>query len=251
MTTPPTPDPVLAWLEEGPSELPDETRRAIAVDVHSTNQRRRGFIASWRATNVNGMSRLVLGAIAVVVAVGAGLYLFGRGGPTGQVGGPPTRAPAAPTESASPTGSIQPSAVIPDMTVTFDSEFSGFSLRHPVGANIVRAASVWSVSVEGTEGFDFIGPGEPDFGMFRAASTVAPKNSVIDPWIDAFVTGAAVGTCNPPRSTLPATVVIGRRVHVFTLFFDSADRRAVFDAFIATVDLRPEDALEAPSASPS
>jgi len=44
------------------------------------------------------------------------------------------------------------------------------------------------------------------------------------------------------EATVVATVVVGRRVYLFTLFNDEPDRRAVFDAFAETIDLRPEDA---------
>ena len=36
---------VAAWLEEGPNELPESTRRAIAVDVRTTHQSRRSVWA--------------------------------------------------------------------------------------------------------------------------------------------------------------------------------------------------------------
>ena len=105
MTTPRLPDPILsAWLEEGPNELPDQTRRAIAVGVRTTNQRRRGVFAPWRDTNVNGNTRLVVATIAVVVAVGGGLYLFGNRapGPSGGVGGQPSPSTAPASATASP-----------------------------------------------------------------------------------------------------------------------------------------------------
>ena len=110
MTTPRLPDPTLSdWLEEGPNELPDETRRAIAVGVRITHQRRRGVFAPWRDTNVNGITRLVVATIAVVVAVAGGLYLFGNRapGPPGVVGGQPST-PTAPANEKAPTARASP-----------------------------------------------------------------------------------------------------------------------------------------------
>jgi hypothetical protein len=264
MTTRRNPDPIVsAWLEEGPNRLPDVTRRAIAVDVRTTNQSRRGLIAPWRVLTVNGMSRLVLGTIAVVVALG-GLYLFGnRGpGPSSGVGGEPSPT-LAPSEPSSPPPSAKPSAVAGlELTETFVSSQHGYAVAHPAGVTPQPGPS--------TDKPDFIRATQPDFGVFRASSVEAPDGVSIDEWIDEFLTGAG-SACNPPRSTLQeisvdgqagrvrygcpgeveATVVVGRRVYLFTLFSDAPDAKAVFDAFAATIDLRPEDAVETPSPTPS
>ena len=76
----------------------------------------------------------------------------------------------------------------------------------------------------------------------------------IDDWLDEVFAGAAAEMCNAPRSELPeisidgmagcirdepaddieATIVVGRRLYVFTLFGAS---RPVFDAIAATIDL--------------
>ena len=39
-----------------------------------------------------------------------------------------------------------------------------------------------------------------------------------------------------------ATVVAGGRLYLFTLLHERSDARAFFNAFAATIDLRPEDA---------
>ena len=49
---------------------------------------------------------------------------------------------------------------------------------------------------------------------------------------------------------IEATVVAGGRLCLFTPLHDRSDARAVFEAFAATIDLRPEDAA-APSSTPS
>ena len=97
---------------------------------------------------------------------------------------------------------------------------------------------------------------------------MAPEGVSINAWIEQSLTPAA-GDC--PGATLrpitidgaagrvrdgcpeevEAIVAVGRRVYVFTLFHDGPDARAMFDAFVATIDLRPEDAQESPSSSPS
>ena len=45
---------------------------------------------------------------------------------------------------------------------------------------------------------------------------------------------------------IEATVVAGGRLYLFTLAHDRSDARAVFDAFVATIDLTPETAVDFP-----
>ena len=177
---------------------------------------------------------------------------------------------AVTTAAASPTISSPPpsSATDPDMTQTFVSAHSGYSIRYPAGSTTEEAAEPWSPDSTDNAGFDFIrGLG----GVLRGGSIMAPDGVSIDGWIDESITGATVGDCNAPRTTLPeiiidghvgrvrdacpdeveATVVVGRRVYLFTLFNDQPNARALFDAFAATIDLRPEDARADPSPKPS
>lgn len=180
---------------------------------------------------------------------------------------------SAVSPTISPTGvaTPPPSAVVPEMTETFISSNYGFSVRYPDSGTIEPATSLWSpVNVPWPDGaFDYTK--SELSGVFRAASATAPEGFSMDDWIDAFITNTSVGTCNPPRSTLPeisidgqsgrirdgcpgeveATVVVGQRAYVFTLFSDAPNARAVFDAIAATIDLRPEEALEVPSPTPS
>ena len=100
---------------------------------------------------------------------------------------------------------------------------------------------------------------------FKGASTeiAAVARVSIDDWtsIDVRSTTRRAGGCDVPRSQqaeitidgqsgriaecpnqIEATVVAGGRLYLFTLSHDRSDARAVFDAFAATIDLRPEDA---------
>ena len=67
------PDAILAaWLEEGPNQLPDTTRRAIAVSTRTTHQSRLPVWLPWRYPSMNGMTRFALAAAAVVAVVVGG-----------------------------------------------------------------------------------------------------------------------------------------------------------------------------------
>lgn len=106
MTAQRDPDVILAaWLDEGPTELPGVTRRAIVGALPTTNQARRGPLAPWRFFGMNTPLRLAALAAALVIATAGALYLvgprFGIGGP----GPTPTVAPT-PSPSPSPTQSV-------------------------------------------------------------------------------------------------------------------------------------------------
>ena len=96
----PTRDPnatVAAWLDEGPTDLPDATRRAILTALPTTKQARRGLLAPWRFFQMNTYTRLAAVALVAVVAVGGALYFLGRGGGVGSQSPTPTPPPIATT----------------------------------------------------------------------------------------------------------------------------------------------------------
>ena len=84
------PDAILAaWLDEGPTRLPEPTRRAIAVNTRTTTQRRRPVWMPPRRPLMNTYARWAVAAIAVVLAIGGAAYFLAPAG--GQVGGPADR----------------------------------------------------------------------------------------------------------------------------------------------------------------
>ena len=93
------PDEILAaWLDEGPTRLPDATRRAIAVAARTTDQKRRSMWAPWRIVPMPMFARVAAVAIAVIAIAGGAVYFLG---PNQGVGVPP---PAAlPTASSALT----------------------------------------------------------------------------------------------------------------------------------------------------
>ncbi len=94
------PDAILAaWLDEGPTGLPEPTRRAIAVNTRTTTQRRRPVWMPPRRPLMNTYARWAVAAIAVVLAIGGAAYFLAPAG--GQVGGPPIATPSASPSSGS------------------------------------------------------------------------------------------------------------------------------------------------------
>ena len=60
--------------------------------------------------------------------------------------------------------------------------------------------------------------------------------------------GSRGGSGRSVRAEIEATVVVGGRLYLFTLYLEASDARAVFDAYASTIDLRPEEAASpAPS----
>jgi hypothetical protein len=114
MTTPRDPDEILAaWLDDGPTRLPDQTRRAIAVSLPMTRQRRYALGVPRRFATMSSTIKFAFGAVGVVALVLGGALLLGQGGSGGSVGGvggaPTLSLVPSPTPTAIPTPSPTPS----------------------------------------------------------------------------------------------------------------------------------------------
>lgn len=286
MTVPRDPDAIVAaWLEEGPDVLPESTRRAIEVTTRTTNQARHLTWLPWRASNMNGMTRLALAGAAVLAVVVVGLFVLrpgtDRSGGVGGPGSPVPSASSAPSASPLPSASPAPStSAIPEPPVgalsqAFTSPTFGYSIQYPAG---------WTVTP--TTGEGPTGGGADDFvsaaggWYFRALSVAVPDGVVVDDWIRQTLTHSNDAACAPPRDTLEsvtidgregrilgfcgvplapqieATVVVEKRAYLFTLYdaqeaASEEEARALFDAFTATIKLNPEDAEGSPGPNPS
>ena len=158
----------------------------------------------------------------------------------------------------------------PAMTTTFVSPTYGYSSGYIRGLTL--ATKRWDPrnqpldDINLDDRFDAV---ETGLGAYlEGASTPVPDGISIDGWVDEFVTPAVAGGCGVPRSQqaeitidgqpgriaecqdqVEATVVAGGRLYLFILYRSSRDARAMFDSWIATIDLRPEDAA-VPSSTP-
>jgi hypothetical protein len=251
-----------AWLEDGPTRMSDRAVLSALEEIHTTRQRR----AWWPARRATPVNIFVRAAIAAVLVVGVGLLAINvlpRQPDGSGVGGQPT---ASPTPSTSAPASPVQSAAIPDLTQTFVSSTNGFSIGYTDDATIEPATVVSNPFVEqDNKEFDYIiieqlevRGGVPVGNTFRGASTLVTGTASIDDWIDR---GYQPGGCTVRRSEQPeitldgqpgriwegcpneieATVAVGRRVYIFSLFGDAISR-GVFDAYASTIDLRPEEA---------
>ena len=253
------PDEILAaWIDEGPTDLPDATRRAIVNALPMTKRARRGLFAPWSFTAMNGTTRIVATALVAIVAVGAALYLIRPGPGFGGPGPSPTPTTPAP----SPTKAI---VAIPDPTIyAFTSPLYGYSAIYPNGWINSAATEVWADQTN-FEMWDS-NLNAPWVDKAYQAATGVTMTGVAMPfaagtdqeaWIESYLalpTGTTA-TCEFIAGEMELIVIDGRparltnkcdhvayviadsRIYVFAISLPSDP--AVFPAFLSTVKLPP------------
>jgi hypothetical protein len=175
-------------------------------------------------------------------------------------------------------GGPAPEASPPALTQTFTSGLYGYAIDFPSTFWTATAGTVlWVPGVTpGTDGWSdrFLPPST--INGFRAASAAVPNGVTTpdDPRIQ-NITDYRAGECGPASSTLgdividgqpgkvrlsceeiEATVFVGGRIYLFTLFLDTvppytiAGGRTLFEAMMGSVQLTPETAeVAGPAAS--
>lgn len=160
----------------------------------------------------------------------------------------------------------------PGLTTTFVSPTNGFSFKYLDRGGLKTAKELWDPVTQPRpdnsgaydDPFDTVETGL--YAFFKGASTVIPDGVSIDAWVDQYVSPIGCGVLRSQQAEITidgqsgrisecageidATVVAGGRLYLFILLHSRSDARAFFDAFVATIDLRPEDAA-VPSISPS
>jgi hypothetical protein len=134
MNQPRDPDAIIAtWLDDGPIDLPDETRRAIAVGLRTQPRVRR--VAILGGSSMLALNRLAAAA-AIVLAVGALTAVLvmssARTGPSG------ARTPTS-SQAASPTPFTSPTV--------FTSPTYRYSATLPAGWLVIPAQRSWDGSL--------------------------------------------------------------------------------------------------------
>ena len=272
---------VAAWLDAGPSDLPDATRRAILSALPTTSQARRGLLAPGRRFLMSTPTRLAGFALVAIVAIGGAIYILNPRSDTGVPVATPspspivTPTPALPSPTATPAPTPFPT-VNPD-TATWTAYTSGrygYSLAYPSGWRVAPASLLGEVpgsrfefwSSSGDAADRFINPFKPrDLQEhLTAMATEVPAGMTDAAWIDAWETlpdGFTLDStdCLTTAAEMPAVTISGHEGRISTkcetaafLFVDGwmylfsvESDEALFRAFLSTVQ------LPAPVPSPS
>lgn len=190
---------IQAYLESGPAELADRVLWAARAQIKTTRRRRARFawLTPWRDHPMNQSTRLLLaggGTLALVVAIGAGL--FGSS--------PKTDVGQNPSIGASPSSSAASSVAAPSIGATA-----------PVAASSAKTIPIYPAIAVGTLAQAWTTPGgkasmlgipevAPDGRIWVASCTddafriLTPAGKLAETW------GPAVGDPNHFKFTLPA-----------------------------------------------
>jgi hypothetical protein len=224
--------------------------------------------------DMDRFARLAIPAAVAIAAAAFGLAVFGCGTP----GGPPS---ASPSRSPSPSPSTSPSvsAVAPPaLTGTFTSTMHGISISYPDGWIPRAATEPWATGLPtfGAAFSDVIYDATLEDHLFLNLASQPLGGDTGEQWADRALNAPEwEDTCDPPIESVsigggPGRVVVhcggsltaatwaGERAYQIILYtstenpeLDAAFDRDWFLEVLATVQLHPEDAIDAvPSASP-
>ena len=250
---------------EAPHRAPDWVLGQALSTIDTTKQRRVLIRVPWRVPPMNSFAKLAV-ATVVVVSVGlVGLAVLrpGTGSNVGGPGGTPAPSPSpspSPAASASPGPSVSP---LPALTETFTSAIHGISVSYPSGWKLQPATEPWTSGVvRGESKFaDVIYEKEAD-SPFIAVASQPLAGKTLDSWATEYLAqfdcvptepvtvDGASGVLADCQEGPHALVSVEGRGYLIWLY--RADDLDWFREILATVQLHPEDALDAaPSTSPS
>lgn len=264
MTASRDPDRLIqAFLDEGEEQLDDRIYDTVRASIEQ--QRQRVFLGPWSTPTMNKFVTFGLAAAAVIVAILIGAQLLGS--PGGGLGNPPS-------PSQEPTATPEPSTSslsAPPLTQTFTSTLHGITVSYPEGWTTQAATEPWTGA---TFPLSFPAPQvdwlyDPilEADLFLAIASQPIGDSTPDGWVGRQM-ASEEGCGASDRLTLDGggTGLIGQGCPVAVVA--TADRgywiqlytgssapvtydQAWFEEVLGTVQLHPEDAVDAaPSPSP-
>jgi hypothetical protein len=219
--------------------------------------------------------RRALRLVTTMSIVLLGAALVGGFAASGSLSNDATPAPPAGETEKDPT-----MIDFPALTTTFVSPRNGFSIKLPERVEVTTADQVWGLSKRAEDGFDVAETGSGavfmgastnqggiglSFGCDGCSTDELVDHYLLDPGVDSNERRILPNSCGVPRSEqaeitidrqpgrisecedrIEATVLVGGRLYLFVLLHDGSDARAVFDAFVDTIDLTPETAIDFP-----
>lgn len=253
---------------EASPRAPDRVLQAALATIEDTRQRRAVLGLPWRLSNMNAYAKLAVAAVAVVAVVGVWLALmWGGAAPPGEG---PTASPPIPSSLPSPSPSSpatiapSPTSAGPALTETFTSDIHGISISYPDGWAITAATEPWTTSGPPTltdPAGDFVyDPARGQGHLFLALASQPLSGMSPDEWASDLV---ALLECGPTEPVVidgaegviatdchMALISTDGRGYVILLYVSGDDPglgdifdRRWFEDVLATVELRPEDAV--------
>jgi hypothetical protein len=247
------------YATEAPLRAPDRVLATALETIDITPQRRALVRVPWRTPDMTTFARLAVAAVAVIAVGAIGLSLLdGRTPGAGGVSSPSSTIISTPSPSASTSN--------PPLVESFTSSIHGISVSYPAGWKLQPATEPWpsggairqsaafaDVIYQRNTDSPFLALAsqplagvDPDVWTATAADFLAEPDYCEAP-VPVTVDGAEgklYGRC------LAALVTIADRGYLIWLYrIEDLNR---FNEFLATVQLHPEDAVDAaPSGSPS
>ena len=251
---------------EAPPRAPDWVLGQALSTIDTTKQRRVLIHVPWRFPPMNSSAKLAIATVAVISVglVGLAVLRPGTGTNVGGPGGTPSPSPSqspSPAASASPGPSVSP---LPALTETFTSAIHGISVSYPSGWKLQPATEPWTTGIVQLDSTfaDVIYEKESD-SPFIAVASQPLEGKTLDRWATDYlaqfdcvptepvtVDGASGVLAACTDEGLHALVSVEGRGYLIWLY--RVDDPDWFSEILATVQLHPEDALDAaPPASPT
>jgi hypothetical protein len=237
------------YASEAPSRAPDRVLEAALASIDSTRQRRAVLRPSWRFPTMNSYAKVAIAAVAVVAIGAVGLAVLRPG---------PVTDPGIVMRSDAPTAGPSASP-LDDLSQHFDSGMHGISLSYPAGWTFERATVSWQSGLPGdTEGArDILSNGASESSFIGLASQPLAGKSGGE-WANELLMtpgctvpaesisvagqpGFLAGCSDSGTNGLLALTWDQTRGYWIVLY--GLDDRALFDRILATVELRPVQAV--------
>jgi hypothetical protein len=262
------------FLRDGPTELPYQSFDAVRDRTEHTGQR--AVLGPWRFPEMNKILTIGLAAAAVlVIGLFVGTQLLAA--PSGGIGSDPPES-LEPVATSEPTATPEPSAspvAPPPLTQSFTSTVHGISLSYPEGWTARAATEPWTDCLYCTlvlshPQIDVLHRPPDDDGLFLRIASQPIGESAPEDWVaaqmasderctttESILVDGATGLSGGDTCLVAVVTTAGRGYHI-DLWMAADDRdlvaqydRAWFEEVLATVQLQPEDAVDAvPSPSP-
>jgi hypothetical protein len=256
---------IRSWLHENRHEDVSRVAGAVLDQLDTTPQRRSQWWPAWRLPFMSKLVPIGFGAAAVIAVLFLGSQFIGS--PSSNNGGPASQPPASVAPSEAPSA-ISP----PPLTQRYTSEVHGISLSYPRGWEARQAFEPLSnrpgVPQFHDPGYDVLYDPVLEDHLFLWIASQPVGDSTPEDWVDGNM---AECTTTEPVAVDVATGLIGGgdcgimvavttdgRGYSINLAASQDDPdlvapydRAWFEEILATVDLRPERAVDvAPSVAP-